>query len=664
MAQIREELVLADKFSTNLAKYTNMTQDASVSTKQLRAAAARARAETSLMTSASRQSAAASRADAAAKVAASKQARAAAQANTAAINQETAAIRLQIQQQRLAASAARDTKGATDQLNSSIRRLVASLLSIQAVKSFVSLADNLTSINARLNMMNDGLQTTAELNQMIMDSANRTGGAYQDTANLVSKLGVLAGNAFSSSAETVAFAEQVNKLMAIAGTSTEGASAAMLQLTQAMASGVLRGEELNSVLEQAPTIAQTIAKYLGVNVGELRNMASEGQITANVVKNALLGMADETNAAFEQMPLTFGRIGNRIGNAFISAVQPAISKLNEFLASDTGQEMVEGFVNAATVIGNVVGGIIDILSGLAEFISNNFSTVMVAAGVVVAAFAGYLLAMAAAAIAANWPIVAIVGGVLLLSQVLSALGITGAQVLAGLGSAFGTIGAIAYNAFAIIYNAVATVADFLATAFTDPIAAIVGLFTGLADTVLSILSTIAGAIDAIFGSNLQSAVEGWRSSLSGWVDDKFGDRVTKTERLELMSVADTAGDVAKAFSDFGSGLGETFGGTSGGVNYGEEIAANTASTAGSAGSIEKSLGLAEEDIKSLVDVAEQRYVNRINLTAQSPVINITGANTGNTPADRQRLADQIRDVLVEQISSGSSRATTYAVSGA
>ena len=636
-----------------------------------RKSAAASRADTAAKVAASKQeiaaikqAEAAAKAKAASEVAASKQAKAAAEANTAAINEQAAAVRLQIQQQKLAAGTTRNTKNATDQLTSSIKRLAASLLSIQAVKSFVSLADNLTSINARLNMMNDGLQTTEELNRMIMDSANRTGGAYQDTANLVSKLGILAGDAFSSSAETVAFAEQVNKLMAIAGTSTEGASAAMLQLTQAMASGVLRGEELNSVLEQAPTIAQTIAKYLGVNVGELRNMASEGQITANVVKNALLGMADETNAAFEQMPLTFGRIGNRIGNAFISAVQPAISKLNEFLASDTGQEMVEGFVKAATVIGNVVGGIIDVLSNFADFISNNFSTVMVAAGIIVAAFAGYLLAMAASAIAANWPILVVVGSVLLLSQVLSALGITGSQVLAGLGSAFGTIGAIAYNAFAIIYNAVATVADFLATAFNDPIAAIVGLFTGLADTILSILSTIAGAIDAIFGSNLQSAVDGWRSSLSGWVDEKFGDRVTKTQRLELMNVAETAGNVAQAFSDFGSGLGKTFGGTSGGADYLDQIAGNTAATAGSAGSIEKSLGLAEEDIKSLVDVAEQRYVNRINLTAQSPVINITGANTGNTPADRQRLADQIRDVLVEQISSGSSRATTYAISGA
>ena len=660
MAQIREELILADRFSANFAKYTNMAQDASVSTKKLRAEAARARAETSLMTSASRQSVAASRADAAAKVAASKQARAAAQANTAAINQETAAIRLQIQQQKLAASSTRDTKRATDQLNSSIRRLVASLLSIQAVKSFVSLADNLTSINARLNMMNDGLQTTAELNQMIMDSANRTGGAYQDTANLVSKLGVLAGNAFSSSAETVAFAEQVNKLMAIAGTSTEGASAAMLQLTQAMASGVLRGEELNSILEQAPTIAQTIAKYLGVSVGELRNMASEGQITADVVKNALLGMADETNAAFEQMPLTFGRIGNRIGNAFISAVQPAIAKLNEFLASDTGQKMVAGFTAAAGMVGEAVGLIVDALSTIADFISNNFTMVMTIAGALVLGLAIKFGIMAAAAIAANWPIVALVGAAMMLGNVLAKLGISGSQV-------FGFLGVTAYNAFAIIYNAVASVAEFVANVFTNPVAAVANLFVDLADTVLNVLSAIAGAVDTIFGTDWQGAVENFRSKTTAMAKDYFRDTgadLTEFDRMEIKDADVATKEFADKISDFTKQFSGSGGGTSGGANYLDQIAANTASTAGSAGSIEKSLGLAEEDIKSLVDVAEQRYVNRINLTAQSPVINITGANTGNTVADRQRLADQIRDVLVEQISSGSSRATTYAVSGA
>lgn len=625
MAEIRETLTLVDRFSATINKYIQGTTRAAQSTRLAEGAASVYSRTMERLSSAA--------------------------------NRVITPLRNNIERNRSLSSSALGAAGG-------VRQLAAALLGIQGVRGLVTLADNLTSITARLDMMNDGLQTTAELNQMIMDSANRTGGAYQETADLVGKLGVLAGNAFSSSAETVAFAEQVNKLMAIAGTSTYGAAAAMLQLTQAMSSGVLRGEELNSVLEQAPTIAQTIAEYLGVNVGQLREMASEGQITADVVKTALLSMADETNAKFEEMPLTFGRIGNRAANAFIAAFQPAVERFNAWLNSETGEKIVSGLQVAATAVGRVVGLIVDALTTVTDFLANNWDTVMSAAGIAAAAFAGYLLFVAASAIAANLPIIALVGVVLLLAMTLSNLGVTGGEVLTFLGQAFGIIGAVAYNAFAIIYNAVASVADFVANVFTEPVASVMKLFADLADTVLSVLSTIGGAIDALFGSNLQGAVEGWRSNLAANVDKQFGDKLNTHDRLELLNVADTA---AKA-GDFLGGLGDISlgGGTSGGGGISgllEGINANTGATAGSAGAIEKSLGLAEEDLKSLVDVAEQRYVNRINLTSQTPVININGANTGNTQADRQRLADQLRDVLLEQMSAGSSRSTSFAYSG-
>lgn len=625
MAEIRETLTLVDRFSATINKYIQGTTRAAQSTRLAEGAASVYSRTMERLSSAA--------------------------------NRVITPLRNNIERNRSLSSSA---MGAA----SGVRQLAAALLGIQGVRGLVTLADNLTSITARLDMMNDGLQTTAELNQMIMDSANRTGGAYQETADLVGKLGVLAGNAFSSSAETVAFAEQVNKLMAIAGTSTYGAAAAMLQLTQAMSSGVLRGEELNSVLEQAPTIAQAISEYLGVNVGQLREMASEGQITAEVVKTALFSMADETNAKFEQMPLTFGRIGNRAANAFIAAFQPAVERFNAWLNSEMGEKIVSGLQVAATAVGRVVGLIVDALTTVTDFLANNWDTVMSAAGIAAAAFAGYLMFVAASAIAANLPIIALVGVILLLAMTLSNLGVTGGEVLTFLGQAFGTIGAVAYNAFAIIYNAVASVADFVANVFTEPVASVMKLFADLADTVLSVLSTIGGAIDALFGSNLQGAVEGWRSKLAANVDKQFGDKLNTHDRLELLNVADTA---AKA-GDFLGGLGDISfgGGTSGGGGISgllEGINANTGATAGSAGAIEKSLGLAEEDLKSLVDVAEQRYVNRINLTSQTPVININGANTGNTQADRQRLADQLRDVLLEQMSAGSSRSTSFAYSG-
>ena len=183
--------------------------------------------------------------------------------------------------------------------------VIKSALAAFSVKKIVELADGMTTTRARLDLMNDGLQTTAELQDMIMKSANRSRAAYSTTADAVAKMGIMAGDAFSSNEELIAFSELINKQFTIAGTSAAGIDAAMLQLTQAMSSGVLRGEELNSVFEQAPTIIQTIADYLGVPIGKIREMAAEGQITSTIVKNAMLASADEINAKFAAMPMTF-----------------------------------------------------------------------------------------------------------------------------------------------------------------------------------------------------------------------------------------------------------------------------------------------------------------------------------------------------------------------
>lgn len=209
------------------------------------------------------------------------------------------------------------------------------------VSTIIKTSDAVAQTKARLDLMNDGMQTTQELQDKIFESAKRSRGAYLDTADAVSKMGILAGNAFSSNDEIIAFMEQVNKQFVISGTNTEGVQAAMLQLTQAMGSGVLRGEELNSVLEQAPTIVQSIAKYLGVSTGQLREMASEGQITSEVVKEALLGAAEETNAKFESMPKTFGQIWIEFKNNAIKAFQPLLEKINEIANSGKLEEYLQ-----------------------------------------------------------------------------------------------------------------------------------------------------------------------------------------------------------------------------------------------------------------------------------------------------------------------------------
>ena len=207
--------------------------------------------------------------------------------------------------------------------------IIRGALAAFSAKKIIDLADSMTTTRARLDLMNDGLQTTSKLQDMIMASANRSRASYQATADAVSKMGIMAKDAFNSNGELIAFSELINKQFAIAGTSAAGIDAAMLQLTQAMSSGVLRGEELNSVFEQAPTIIQTIADYLGVPIGKIREMAAEGQITSTIVKNAMLASADEINAKFASMPMTFSQVWTIAKNIALEAFTPVLTMIGQ-----------------------------------------------------------------------------------------------------------------------------------------------------------------------------------------------------------------------------------------------------------------------------------------------------------------------------------------------
>ena len=193
-----------------------------------------------------------------------------------------------------------------------------------SIKNIIGLADAMTQTEARLNLITGDLEKTAALQDQIMASANRSRASYQSTADAVAKMGIMAKDAFNNTDELVAFTELINKQFTIAGASVAGQEAAMMQLTQAMASGVLRGEELNSIFEQAPTIIQTIADHLGVSVGEIRAMAAEGQITAQVVKEAMLGSAKEINDQFNDMPYTFAQVWTMMQNILLEAFGPLI----------------------------------------------------------------------------------------------------------------------------------------------------------------------------------------------------------------------------------------------------------------------------------------------------------------------------------------------------
>lgn len=480
----------------------------------------------------------------------------------------------------------REIEEGTNEANSlmqTIKGAVAAYATIQTLSAALNLSDQLTSTTARMNLMNDGLQTTQDLQNMIYLSAERARGSYQATADAVSKLGLMAGDAFGSSQEIIAFMEQVNKQFTIAGTEAAGVDAAMLQLTQAMASGVLRGEELNSIFEQAPTIIQTIADYLDVPIGSIREMAAEGQITADIVKSAMFAAADETNAKFESMPKTFSQIWTSFQNTALMAFQPVLQRMNEIANSEAFQTFVNNAIEGLSMVAGIALEIFDLLVGVAGVVADNWSwlsPIIYGVAAALAVYYGWLLLTKGAemAMAAVHGIVAVAKGIMAAATMLvtgatwaettaqyglnaamyacpivwiiiliialialfyaavaavnkfagtsvSATGIICGAFMAALafiGNIFVALWNLVVDVFVLIYNLVATVANFIGNVFTDPIGAICRLFFDLADTVLGILQALASAIDAIFGSNLAGSVQGWRDSLGGWVDDTFG----------------------------------------------------------------------------------------------------------------------------------------------
>lgn len=223
-------------------------------------------------------------------------------------------------------------------------------------------ADELTSIRSRINLINDGTQTTAEIMNKVFDAAQRSRGSYTDMADSVAKLNMLAKDAFSSNDEAIAFVEQLNKQFKISGASVQEASAAMYQLTQAMAAGKLQGDEFHSIMENAPLLAQSIANEMGMTVGQLKEMSSQGLITSDIIKEALFNSAEETNAKFAEIPMTFAEVGQSIQNELIQAFQPVLEQISAIPQSGEFQALSEGVGVAIRGMAVVAQGSIGLIS--------------------------------------------------------------------------------------------------------------------------------------------------------------------------------------------------------------------------------------------------------------------------------------------------------------
>lgn len=286
----------------------------------------------------------------------------------------------------------KQASNAANDLLSRAKSIAGALGSIWAVKKVIELSDELTQTNARLNLIKNNGKSVVDLQNMIFGAAQRSRSDYQQIADMVSKIGLNAKAAFNSNEEMVAFAEILNKQYAIAGTSAEGAAAANLQITQALGSGVLRGEELNSVFEQAPTIIQAIAEYLDVDVGKIREMAQEGLITAEVFKNAMFASAESVNQQFENMPMTLGQIWTSIKNQALFAFQPILEKINEFANSEQFQVMVQRLIAGIQQLAIIAIQAFNIMINGMNLVIQNWSWLEPLIWIVVGALLGYKIA--------------------------------------------------------------------------------------------------------------------------------------------------------------------------------------------------------------------------------------------------------------------------------
>ncbi|MBR4863089.1 MAG: tape measure protein [Oscillospiraceae bacterium] len=270
-----------------------------------------------------------------------------------------------------------------------VKSIAATLGAAIGLNKLTDLSDQMTSTTARLSLMVDDGGSVTDLENKIMASAQRSRAYYLDTASAIASMGANAGSAFSGNDELIAFMEQVNKQFVIGGASAQGQSAAMLQLTQAMAAGALRGEELNSILENAPGIARAIESYMGVAEGSIKKYAQEGLITSEVVKNALFSVADETNAKFESMPLTWAQVWTNMQNKALTILDPILNKLNQIANSDDFNTFANGAITALGTLATVAGGLLDIVVAIGSFMVDNWSWISPIVWGLVAAFVAY-----------------------------------------------------------------------------------------------------------------------------------------------------------------------------------------------------------------------------------------------------------------------------------
>ena len=572
-----------------------------------------------------------------------------------------------------------------------VKGIVATLAAGAGIKALLGLSDKMTSTTARLNFLVDDGGSVEALEQKIMASAQRSRSAYLDTASAIASMGANAGSAFESNDELIAFMEQINKQFVIGGATAEGQSAAMLQLTQAMAAGALRGEELNSILENAPGIARAIESYMGIAEGSIKQYAEQGLITAEVVKNAMFAAADETNAKFESMPLTWAQIATKMQNTALAAFDPVLTRLNQVANSAQFNTVINGAINGLAMLATVATGVLDLLINGAAFVVDNWSWISPIVYGLVAAFIAYnAVALITNGINAA---MALAEGVKAAALMMST-GATFAQTAAqyGLNAALLAcpitwIVVLVIALVAAIYAACSAIAKFTGIAnsgfgvICGGINVVVQFFDNLLSTALTVVAGICEALNKLpfveFDysgiTNAASDYAAKAAEASGNIQDfvSVGDAFN-----EGMSTFDTwqdgwVGDAFNAGANWGdgvaSGISDAVGGLfdmdlgaatdygAGGLGTGgygdfamDDLLGNTGQTAANTGAAADALSTSTEELEYLRDIAERDAINRF--TTAEVRIDMTGmTNRIEGGADLDGVISTLTDGFTEAL---------------
>lgn len=613
-------------------------------------------------------------------------------------------IRDNVTQQQTFNDTIQQGSGHASNLAGMIKRAVGTYATLQSIKGAIGASDDLTQTTARLNLMNDGVQSTDDLVNMVYASAQNARGSFGDMAAVVARFGNNAKDAFDSSAEAVQFANLVQKQMTIAGASTRESSNAMLQLSQALGSGVLRGDELNSVFDQAPNLIQNIADYMNVPVGKIREMAQEGKISANVVKAAIFSAADDINSKFESMPMTWGQLWTSFQNEATKAFQPVLQRLNDMPNNQSFQTFVTNVVNDMAIIAGVVSDILDGIGQVGTFIGDNWSAIspvvygIGAALLVFAACMGAVKLVTLIATAAQWvyntallacPLTWIIALIAVAIGVIIAL----ANHFSGAGhvakSAFGAIcgavnvaiqffknlGLTVANIALGIGNALGAVGKNIVTAFSNAIKKVQSFFYELLSVTLLVIERICAALNELpfiefdYSGVSNAAMDYARKSVDlakskdeytsvadafnngmstyktfqkNWVDNAYRDGANWGDKA-TKKVKDYFSSKATKMpkkEDYINNLPDN-------KNIAAATAANTAKTAANTKKTADALSTTAEDLKYIRDMAERSYVNRYTTT--NIKISQTNHNKVSSDMDLDGVTEHLRSTLEKQM---------------